>query len=167
MNSETIDLFPKSDGKYALVQMTLQEDHYCQLVAEGKARRAAYRLAFGKPLTTDNAIDQWIHRVKENRPDILARIGEYKTAILEERRELWMNRQWEALEKLWTVFLSTIGDPKLGMVGAKCYQLMAATVGWTPTGGSTTSVTINNANSANASAQLSADSACPPTCRFS
>lgn len=151
MESETIDLFPKSDGKFAVTQMTLDEEHYCRLVAQGMKRRAAYRLAFNKPNATDNAIDQWLHRVRKDRPEFAARIDEYKASVIEELREQWLYRQWEALERLWTVFLATIGDPKLAMVGVKCYQLIAATVGWTPSG-TTTSVTINNANTANASA---------------
>lgn len=153
MENETIDLCPEGDGKFTYTQMTLAEEHYCQLVAEGKTtRRGAYRIAFDKPLATDNAIDQWLHRVKGSRPDIAARIDEYKTAIMEERREFWMNRQWEALEKLWFLFITSIGNPDLAMMGIKAYHEMAGTLGWTPGSGPTTSVTINNANSANATA---------------
>ena len=157
MKEETIDLIPHGDGKFAIIQMTFDEDRFCQLVAEGQKRRAAYRLAFNKPNATDNAIDQWLHRVKKDRPDIAARINELKTAILDEQRELWMNRQWIALEHLWTVFLSTIGNPETAMIGVKCYQLMGGTVGWTPSGGSSTSITINNSNNATAQGAL------PPT----
>lgn len=153
-NEETIDLYQHGDGKFAYVQITFEEDHYCQLVAEGQKRRVAYRLAFNKPNATDNAIDQWIHRVKKDRPDIAARINELKAAIMDERRELWMNRQWEALEKLWLVFISTIGNPETAMIGIKCYQLMGGTVGWTPGGGSSTSITINNSSSATAQGAL-------------
>ena len=151
MDNETIDLCPKDDGKFTYTQMTLAEEHYCELVAEGKTtRRGAYRIAFDKPLATDNAIDQWLHRVKANRPDIVARIDEYKAAIMEERREFWLNRQWEALDKLWLVFISSIGNPDLAMIGIKCYHEMAATLGWMNGNGPTTSVTINNANGTNA-----------------
>ena len=130
MKNETIDLIPEGDGKFAYTQMTLDEDHFCQLVAEGKTtRRGAYRLAFNKPLATDNAIDQWLHRVKEKRPDIAARINEYKTAIMEERREFWMNRQWEALERLWSLFITSIGNPELAMIALKAYHEMAGTLG--------------------------------------
>lgn len=152
MKNETIDLIPEGDGKFAYTQMTLDEDHFCQLVAEGKTtRRGAYRLAFNKPLATDNAIDQWLHRVKEKRPDIAARINEYKTAIMEERREFWMNRQWEALERLWSLFITSIGNPELAMIALKAYHEMAGTLGWASGSGPTTSVTINNSNGANTS----------------
>lgn len=146
MSEETIALFDKGDGRFTYTQMTLAEEHYCELVAEGKhSRRAAYRVAFNKPDATNGAIDQWLHRVKKDRPDIAARIQEYKDAVTEERMELWMNRKWTALEHLWTVFLATIGDPKLSQVGAKCYQLMAPSVGWmSGEGGSTTNITVNN-----------------------
>ena len=150
MESETIDLCPEGDGKFTYTQMTLAEEHYCQLVAEGKtSRRGAYRIAFDKPLATDNAIDQWHHRIKENRPDIAARINEYKAALMEERRELWMNRQWEALEKLWLLFISSIGNPELAMIALKAYHEIGGTVGWMNGNGPTTSVTINNANGTN------------------
>ena len=149
MENETIDLYPEGDGKFTYTQMTLAEDHYCQLVAEGKTtRRGAYRLAFDKPLATDNAIDQWHHRIKKDRPDIAARISEYRTAILEERREFWLNRQWEALDKLWLLFIATIGNPDLAAIGIKAYHEMGGTLGWTPANNPTTSVTINNANGA-------------------
>lgn len=143
MDNETIDLCPEGGGKFTFTQMTLAEERYCQLVAEGKTRRGAYRLAFDKSLATDGAIDQWLHRVKENRPDILSRIEEYKAAVMEERREFWLNRQWEALEKLWLLFIASIGNPDLAMIGIKAYHEMAGTLGWTQGSGPTTSVTVN------------------------
>ena len=149
MEEETKALVPVADGKVSYTQMTLAEEQFCELVAEGKAtRRGAYRIAFDKPLATNGAIDQWLHRVKENRPDIAQRINEYKTAVMEERRELWLNRQWQALEKLWTVFIATIGNPELAMIGVKTYQLMASTLGWTPGNGVTANVTVNSTTNA-------------------
>ena len=153
MEDEAIDLIPEGDGKFSYRQISFAEEHYCQLIAEGKHRsqRECYRIAIDAN-ATDGAIDQWLHRVKEKRPDIPARIAELKASIMEERREFWINRQWEALDKLWLLFITTIGNPELAMIGIKAYHEMAATLGWMQSCGATASVTINNANTANASA---------------
>lgn len=152
MENETIDLIPEGDGKFSYRQITFAEEHYCQLVAEGKHRtkRECYRIAIDAN-ATDGAIDQWHHRVKKDRPDIAARIAELRAALMEERREYWLNRQWEALDKLWLLFITSIGNPELAMIGIKAYHEMAATLGWMQ-GGATASVTINNANAASVSA---------------
>ena len=153
MENEAIDLIPESDGKFSYRQISFAEEHYCQLVAEGKHRskRECYRIAIDAN-ATDGAIDQWHHRVKKDRPDIPARIAELRASLMEERREFWMNRQWEALEKLWTLFIATIGNPDLAMIAMKAYHEIAVTLGWMNGTNPTASVTINNANSANATA---------------
>ena len=153
MDSEAIDLIPEGDGKFSYRQITFAEEHYCQLIAEGKHRskRECYRIAIDAN-ATDGAIDQWLHRVKKDRPDIPARIAELRASLMEERREFWLNRQWEALDKLWLLFITSIGNPELAMIGIKAYHEMAATLGWMQGSGATASVTINNANTANASA---------------
>ena len=152
MENEAIDLIPEGDGSFSYRQISFAEEHYCQLIAEGKHRsqRECYRIAIDAN-ATDGAIDQWLHRVKEKRPDIPARIAELKASLMEERREFWMNRQWEALDRLWSLFIASIGNPDLAMIGIKAYHEMAATLGWMQ-GGATASVTINNSSTASASA---------------
>ena len=157
METETIDLCPEGDGKFTYTQMTLQEDHFCRLVAEGKVSRIeAYRIAFGKSESDikDNAINQWLHRVKEHRPDILAQIEEFKTAIMERRREQWLNRMWEALDHLWFLFISCIGNPETAVIAMKAYHEIAVTLGWMNGANPTASITINNSNTATAQGAL-------------
>lgn len=153
MENEAIDLIPEGDGRFAYKQITFAEEHYCQLIAEGKHRsqRECYRIAIDAN-ATDGAIDQWLHRMRKDRPDIPARIAELKASLMEERREFWMNRQWEALEKLWTLFIATVGNPDLAPIAIKCYHEIAVTLGWMNGMNPTASVTINNANGATASA---------------
>ena len=153
MNDKTIDLCPEGDGKFTYTQMTLQEDHFCRLVAEGKVSRIeAYRTAFNRPDLNDNAINQWLHRVKEHRPDILAQIEEFRAAILERKREEWLNHMWEALDRLWLLFISCIGNPETAMIAMKAYHEIAVTLGWINGANPIASVTINNSSSASASA---------------
>lgn len=151
MENDTLELSPDGSGKFAYKQMTLQEESYCELVAEGKSKRAAYRIAFDKPNATDNAIDQWAHRIKESRPDIQSRINEYKAEVMERRMEVWLNRQWEALDRLWLIFSTMLSNPETSMIALKAYQAIATTLGWTPgSGGSVTNVTVNNGHAGNA-----------------
>jgi len=160
MSDETLDLSPDADGKFSVRKISLFEEQYCHYVAEGKTKREAYRLAFG-PAPSPEAIDQWIHRVKTDRPEILARIEEYRADAAEAFHAKWLVRMEEGLEKMWVVFLVLIDDPKTALVAVRIFQLIGTILGWGPKdgsgqGGSTTNITVNN----NANAVAGALSRC-------
>ena len=84
--------------------LTLMEEAFCQLVAQGQTAVAAYSEAFGKPAIDDRAKRLYTKRASNlaKRPDIAARIIEAKGEQKRRDREKWETRGNEIAEKLYS-----------------------------------------------------------------
>lgn len=84
--------------------LTLMEEAFCQLVAQGQTAVAAYSEAFGKPALDERAKRLYTKRASNlaNRVDIAARIIDAKGEQKRRSREKWEARGEELAEKLYT-----------------------------------------------------------------
>ena len=131
MSEETITLSPAADGHYELLQLTLQEDSYCQLRAQGETKRAAWKTAFGTETVNEATLDTRVSRL-EKRPEILARIAEIRREILETNALKWAKRREELMEILYSGAKRVARDPEQGGISAavKAISQLASMLGW-------------------------------------
>ena len=131
MADETITLTEKPDGQFALLQLSLQEETYCQIRAQGETKRAAWKRAFGVEEVNDATLDTRVSRL-EKRPEIVARIAEIRREIIEANQAKWEKRREELMEMLYHGALRVAHDPKQGGLPAasKAVTTLAAMLGW-------------------------------------
>ena len=131
MSDETLNLYPDKDGKFEVLQLTLQEENYCQLRAEGESRRAAWKTAYGVDGVNLATLDTRINRL-EKRPEIIGRIAEIHREIVEANASKWAKRREELMEILYTGAKRVARDPEQGglTVAVKAISQLAALLGW-------------------------------------
>lgn len=131
MADETYDMKPAADGSYELLQLTLQEETYCQLRAEGATKRTAWKTAFGVEDIAAATLDTRVNRL-EKRPEILSRITEIRRATMEAEAAKWETRRKEMLELLYNGARRVAHDPEQGGLGSACKAIaqLATMLGW-------------------------------------
>ena len=129
--SDTLSLYPNEEGKYEILQLTLQEDSYCHLRAQGETKRTAWKTAFGTENVNDATLDTRVSRL-EKRPEILSRIAEIHREIVEANQLKWAKRREELLEVLYAGAKRVARDPEQGGLGAavKAIGMLANILGW-------------------------------------
>lgn len=131
MADETITLTPNGDGQYEVLQLSLPEETYCQLRAQGETKRAAWKRAFGVKDINDATLDTRVSRL-EKRPEIVGRIAEIRREIAEANQAKWEQRREELMEMLYHGALRVVHDPKQGGLpaAAKAVSTLGAMLGW-------------------------------------
>lgn len=131
MSEETVSLYPNAEGQFELLQLTLQEDSYCQLRAQGENKRNAWKIAFGIENVNEATLDTRVNRL-EKRPEITGRINEIKREIAEENAAKWAKRREELLELLYTGAKRVAHDPDQGGLNAsvKAIGMLSNILGW-------------------------------------
>ena len=131
MSDETVNLFQSPDGSFEVLQLSLQEENYCQLRAEGETRRTAWKTAYGVEGVNLATLDTRINRL-EKRPEILSRIEEIHREIIEANQSKWNKRREELMEILYSGAKRVARDPEQGGIGAavKAISQLANMLGW-------------------------------------
>lgn len=131
MPGETITLIPNDKGVFDFPQLTLPEEAYCQLRAQGETRRTAWKQAFGTEDVGDKTLDSRVSRL-EKRIEITRRIGEIRRDIAEANALKWAKRREELMEVLYTGALRVARDPEQGGISAavKAISQLANMLGW-------------------------------------
>lgn len=131
MADETVSLYPNEEGQFEILQLTLQEESYCQLRAQGETKRSAWKIAFGIEKVNEATLDTRVNRL-EKRPEITGRINEIKREINEANAAKWAKRREELLELLYTGAKRVAYDPDQGGLGAsvKAIGMISNILGW-------------------------------------
>ena len=131
MSDDTLTLSPNAEGQYELVQLSLQEESYCQLRAQGETKRAAWKTAFGEADVGEKTLDTRVSRL-EKRPEIANRITEIQREIIEANALKWAKRREELMEVLYHGALRVARDPEQGGISAavKAISQLANMLGW-------------------------------------
>lgn len=128
---DTLSLYPNNEGQYEVLQLTLQEEAYCQYRAQGETKRAAWKAAYGQEKINEATLDTRVNRL-EKRPEITGRIAEIHREIVEANQAKWNKRREELMELLYTGAKRVAHDPDQGGLGAsvKAIGMLANILGW-------------------------------------
>ena len=131
MPGQTIDLEQNAQGVFDIPQLTLPEEAYCQLRAQGETRRTSWKQAFGTEDVCDKTLDSRVSRL-EKRFEIERRIREIRREIAEANALKWAKRREELMEVLYHGALRVARDPEQGGIPAavKAISQLSNMLGW-------------------------------------